>query len=617
MSPARQVRRRSRTGWSEDAAKLIAVLAVGGICASLWAALTAGSLWAGLPVTANPLEALLQVASGKRRWPWQSTVVLAAAVAIAVAVVATVVPRRRGRAGIDSAARTMQRPSTLTVARERDNAAAAQRLLVDAPDEIREIKGPPLGQTVAGGVWLYLPAELGAFIAAGTRTGKTMAWAVPAVLGAWGPVIATSNRPDLAWHTRLTRERVGRVWLLDLQAVTGRVECGFWVNLLAQVDTLAAARKLASFWVSASRDPDARVDSYFDGGAQTLLSLYMFAAACAGGDLLHVAEWLSRDQDATPALILRRFNHDRAAARITDAQSLYARQRDGLYDMARRFLDILADDRYAQLVTPPRRRTIEAFETGDTVTVRVRDEPMTHQLPEFIPDAFITSTDTLYALSMAGPDGATPLTTALVGQLLEAALRAARRRPGGRLKVPLLGVLDEAANCCRISELPDYYTYAGGHGVLLMTFLQVLEQGERLWGAGGLATIRAQSIEVYGGGIGDPDYLQQWVTMADEHEVSDRSRSVSSTGASETTTWRSEPILSVAELAALPKTRALVRLPTHKPVLVRKVPWWETEYADLVRQSLRRYEPTEEALLDDATTPGDPQPPDTRKAREL
>ena len=251
MSGARQVRRRSRAGLSEDATKLIAGLTICALIAGLWAALAVGSLWAGLAVNMNPLGALLGVVSGRHRWPWQSSVVGVGFLIAATTAVAVVAPRRGGGAEIDAAARTMQRPTELTIARERDNVKVATRLLADAPREVRTITGPPLGPTVVGNIWLYLPAELGAFIAAGTRTGKTMAWAIPAVLAAWGPVIATSNRPDLYRHTRLPRERVGRIWLMDQQGVTGRPEIGFWVDLLAQVDTLAAARKLASFWVAA------------------------------------------------------------------------------------------------------------------------------------------------------------------------------------------------------------------------------------------------------------------------------------------------------------------------------------------------------------------------------
>ncbi|MFF0532899.1 type IV secretory system conjugative DNA transfer family protein [Nocardia amikacinitolerans] len=602
MISTRETRRRTKRGIGEEAALLLLALAVIVVALMAWAALSVGSWWAGQPVIAHPMRALLAVISGQQRWPWQSSVVLVALLLGGSAVAVAGWRALSAGSEIDAAARTMQRPNQIRLARARDNAAANRRLLRDAAPDIQAMKGPPLGKTVIGGVELYVPAELGVTIAAGTRTGKTMAWAIPAVMAAWGPCLATSIRPDLYRHTVYGREQAGRVWLCDLQAVTGKVECGFWVNLLGQVTNLPAARKLAGFFVSAAsgsatQAANAKVDSYFDGGAQELLALYMYAAACAEGDLLHVAEWLGRDQDQTPALILRSYGHPRPAERILESQALYARQRDGLYDMARRYLNVLTDEGYAQLVTPPRRHKLQVQEKPDRrapgktrlVVVKTEQDP-THSLPQFFPMDFVTSTDTLYALSKAGPDSATPLTSALVGQILEAALDTARTRPDGRLKVPLLGVLDEAANCARIAELPSYYTYAGGSGVILMTILQVVEQGEDLWGANGLKTMRAQSIEVYGGGIAAIDYLEHWSAMTGPHDVADRSRSHGAQGIQRSLSWRAEPILDVALLAALPKDRALVRLPGHGPVVVRKIWWQDTEYAPLIRQSLARFD---------------------------
>ncbi|WP_435592147.1 type IV secretory system conjugative DNA transfer family protein [Nocardia sp. bgisy118] len=602
MISTRETRRRTKRGIGEETALLLLALAVIVVALMAWAALCVGSWWAGQPVIAHPSRALLAVISGQHRWPWQSSVLLVAFLAAGIAAAAAGWRALSAGSEIDAAARTMQRPGQIRLARARDNAAANRRLLRDADPATQAMKGPPLGRTVIGGVELYVPAELGVTIAAGTRTGKTMAWAIPAVLAAWGPCLATSNKPDLYRHTLSGREQRGWIWLCDLQAVTGKVECGFWVNLLAQVDNLPAARKLAGFFVSAasgsaSQAANAKVDSYFDGGAQELLALYMYAAACADGDLLHVAEWLGRDQDQTPALILRSYGHDRPAERILESQALYARQRDGLYDMARRYLNVLTDEGYAQMVTPPRRQKLQVQDKPDKnalgktrLVVVTTAQAQTHFLPEFKPSQFVTSTDTLYALSMAGPDGATPLTSALVGQILEAALDAARARPDGRLTVPLLGVLDEAANCARLAELPTYYTYAGGCGIILMTILQVLEQGEDLWGANGLKTMRAQSIEVYGGGIAATDYLEHWAAMTGPHDVADRSRSHGTQGVQRSLSWRSEPNLDVALLAALPKDRALVRLPGHGPVVVRKIWWQDTEYAPLILKSLARFD---------------------------
>jgi hypothetical protein len=601
MFSTRETRRRTKRGLGEETTLLLLFLVVVLIALAAWSALSLGSRWAGLPVTRHPVSALLQVATGQHTWPWQATLI-AAVYLLAGSGLAVFGWRTFGSGSeIDAAARTMQRPRDIRMARKRDTLRANKRLLRDAPPEIKALKGPPLGKTVIGGVELFVPAELGVTIAAGTRTGKTMAWAIPAVLSAWGPCLATSNKPDLYRHTLHGREQRGQIWLCDLQAVTGTVECGFWVDLLAQVTSLPKARKLAGFFVSAasgsaSQAANAKVDSYFDGGAQELLALYLYAAACVGGDLLHVAEWLGRDQDQTPALILRHYEHHRSAERILESQALYSRQRDGLFDMARRFLNVLTDEGYARMVTPQRRVRIAVREAVDKTTRKAEvvidrtEQDLTHDLPQFKPAQFVTSSDTLYALSMAGPDGATPLTSALVGQILEAALDAARARPDGRLAVPLLAVLDEAANCARIAELPSYYTYAGGCGIVLMTILQVLEQGEDLWGANGLKTMRAQSIEVYGGGIAATDYLEHWSAMTGPHDVADRSRSRGAQGTNRTVSWRAEPILDTALLAALPKDRALVRLPNHGPVVVRKIWWSDTEYAPLIRKSLARFQ---------------------------
>ncbi|MGF6885959.1 hypothetical protein ABIA39_007528 [Nocardia sp. GAS34] len=594
---ARETRRRRTGGLGEETWLLLVGLGVIGLVLLVWAVLDLGSWLSGQPIVGNPFIAALDLLLGLHRWPWQSTVITAVTVAAATPLGVRARRRWPRPSGIDAAARTMRHPRTITLARRQDNAADAKRLLKDAPARVRAMAGPPLGQTVLGDVDLYLPAEQAVVIAAGQRMGKTMAWGIPAILSAWGPVLATSNKPDLYRHTVGGREKQGRVWLCDLQAVTGRPQCTFWVNLLAQVPHLPAARKLAAFFVSgssgsASEKANAKVDSYFDGGAQELLALYMFAAACVDGDLLHVAEWLSADQDQTPALILHRKGHPVPARRIMDAQALYARQRDGLYDMARRFLNTLSDEGYAQLVTPPARKRFSVYEGAQGVVIDVELQPMTHQLPEFKPADFVTSTaDTLYALSMKGPDSAAALTAALVGQILEAGLAIARSRTSGRLEVPLLAVLDEAANCARIGELPEYYTYCASCGIILITILQVLEQGEDLWSVSGLRTMRAQSIEIYGGNISTPGYLEDWVKLIDEHDVADHSRSVGPGGIQRTRSWRAEPVLNVAKLGALPKDRALIRLPGHEPILIRKLYWWNNPaLAPIVNASLRKFD---------------------------
>ncbi|MDI9894148.1 type IV secretory system conjugative DNA transfer family protein [Rhodococcus sp. IEGM 1381] len=229
-----------------------------------------------------------------------------------------------------------------------------------------------------------------------------------------------------------------------------------WWNPLRAIETIMDARKLASYFAAASKDDSARVDAYFDGGAQELLAQMMLAAACADGDLLHVYGWLSDEANELPQRLLEVHGHHIIANRLKSSSELNPRQRDGLYDMARRFIGLLEEQAYAMSVLPPNRRDISVEGAPDTkVGGSVR---------EFVVEDFVTSTDTLYALSKEGPDSSSALTTALIGSIIDAAQRVARRSPRGRLPVPMLGVLDEAANVCRLPELPAWYSHLGSQG---------------------------------------------------------------------------------------------------------------------------------------------------------
>lgn len=606
--------RRSGTGSaaSGDTVQLVALIA--GI---MLVALVIGAWWIGATLTGqdtsgNPITAMGEVIKGRRPWPWQSTVVVAVAVSVVTGIAAWLIIRRsRGRTAVDAAARTMVDPRRLRGVSPQES----QRLVPQFdPDDARS-HGILLGYTVRGHRPVYLSWEMVMVALAGTRMGKTVAVAVRAALAAPGPTIITSNKPDLYALTRLGREKSGRVWVFDLQGVTGQPLMNFWWNPLKGLSKMAEARKLASFFVSASTAKGARVDSYFDGSAKELLALYCLAAGCAGGDLLHVATWLGRDQDATPCQILTAYGKVRAAGRVREFQGLTERQRDGVFDMARRFLDVLSDDEYAAAVTPPSRAKIEvdATDKKSKPTVTVSGEAATHDLDEFDPAAFAASSDTLYALSMEGADSAAPLTTVLVGQIFEAAMALASqtkakeypkhmpswwprwlpqptvKTAGGRLEVPLVAVLDEAANTVLLKELPDQFSHFGGRAVIPIAILQSPQQGARVWGREELDSMIAGAVHFYGGNIKDEQYLSALSNQIGAHEVPTTTRNVGRGGGGSSQSWQERPIMAVSDLAALPKSRAIVSFPANPPVLVEKVFWWETEDADTIRQSIARY----------------------------
>ena len=150
---------------------------------------------------------------------------------------------------------------------------------------------------------------------------------------------------------------------------------------------------------------------------------------------------------------------------------------------------------------------------------------MTHDLPEFDPAAFVTSSDTLYSLSRKGAGSTAPLTSALVGQVLEAGIAAAMARPTARLAVPMLLVLDEAANICPLPDLPDMYSWLRKHAIMPMVFLQSPAQGVEAWGETGFKAITSQSVHIYGGNVDDRHYLEHWVALCGTAQIAHTSTS--------------------------------------------------------------------------------------------
>ncbi|MDV6277960.1 TraG/TraD/VirD4 family protein [Rhodococcus erythropolis] len=194
-------------------------------------------------------------------------------------------------------------------------------------------------------------------------------------------------------------------------------------------------------------------------------------------------------------------------------------------------------------------------------------------------------------MSLEGPDSAAPLTTALIGQVFEAASIASGRTrstriagkvigwlplhlhrflvesggtffSGGRLLVPLIAVLDEAANTVRLPELPDQYSHFGSRGIIPITILQNPEQGARVWGQEGLSSMTAGAVHYYGGNVKDKSYLADLIGT---HEVA---TSTHSRGQGSTTTsqqWHEKPIFTTSELAVLTPMVLPVRMRFRLP----------------------------------------------------
>lgn len=558
--PARPTGAGSDAGYLIASLAVLAVVAIGG--SLLWLAATADALLHGTPRPPGPVTLARAVvidrttaAPSPTGWVLAGIAVALVLAVLAAAAVLLARRARRDREPVDAAAAHLGRGRALRRLHAPAVLATARRL----GSTVGDTPGPLLGRTVADRRPLYTNAEMVTLVIAGTRSGKSSAFAIPAILDAPGPVIATSNKPDLVERTAALRALTGTVWIFDPQGLVG-ADPTWWWDPLADVKSLSAAELLADHFAEDTRSPRSGGDAYFDGAGRSLLAGLLLAAATDHRPVTDIHGWLTDPTDGTPAVLLRTAGHTAAADAVRAVVTAPDRQRAGVYGTALQMVACLTNPTTTRWVTPPLDRRVRAR--------------------RFDPAGFVTSQDTLYSLSREGRGSAGALVTALTVAVTQAAEAHATTCPGGRLRVPLTGVLDEAANVCRWRDLPQLYSHYGSRGILLTTYVQSPSQGVQLWGAQGWATLRdSANVLVYAGGIKDRDFLTELSDLLGTWERPTDSTSHSHTGRTVNRATRREPVLDTAALAALPLGRAVVLVSGTPATLIATVPYQHGPHA--------------------------------------
>ncbi|RST18866.1 hypothetical protein E2C00_24590 [Streptomyces sp. WAC05374] len=396
------------------------------------------------------------------------------------------------------------------------------------------------------------------------RSGKTTSLAVPSVLAAPGPVLLTSNKAagDAFTATYDARARVGQVWSMDPQQIAHAAR-EMWWNPLADAKTLDGAGRLAGHFLAASVDASQQGDFWSKAGSNILSQLFL-AAALDERPITDVMQWLAFPADRTPLDILRDHDFAAVAAQLKGTVEGPPETRDGIYETARQYAAALLNSEIAAWVTPQK------------------------DVREFRPAEFVTSTDTLFLLSKDGGGGAAALIAACADSVMRAATAQAERA-GGRLDPPMLAILDEAANVCKISDLPDLYSHLGSRGIIPITILQSYRQGQKVWGDAGMdAMWSASTVKVIGSGIDDPDFADKLSRLIGDHDVETTSTSHSESGKSTSVSMRQERILPADAIRALPKGTALCFATGMRAAMLDLRPWYlEPGAAELTAASKR------------------------------
>ncbi|WP_433919803.1 TraM recognition domain-containing protein [Streptomyces canus] len=382
------------------------------------------------------------------------------------------------------------------------------------------------------------------------RSGKTTSLAIPSILNAPGPVLLTSNKAagDAYTATLDARAAVGRTWSMDPQQIA-HAERAMWWNPLSDAKTLDGAGRLAGHFLAASVDASQQGDFWSKAGSNILSQLFL-AAALAKRPITDVMQWLAFPADRTPLDVLRDHGFAAVAAQLKGTVEGPPETRDGIYETARQYAAALLNSEIAAWVIPQK------------------------NVAEFKPSEFVTSKDTLYLLSKDGGGGASALIAACADSVMRAATAQAER-VGGRLDPPMLAILDEAANVCKISDLPDLYSHLGSRGIIPITILQSYRQGQKVWGDAGMdAMWSASTIKVIGSGIDDPDFADKLSRLIGDHDVETTSTSTSESGKSTSVSTRQERILAADAIRALPKGTALAFATGMRAAMLDLRPWY-------------------------------------------
>ncbi|WP_406223385.1 type IV secretory system conjugative DNA transfer family protein [Streptomyces decoyicus] len=405
--------------------------------------------------------------------------------------------------------------------------------------------------------------DVGVFIMA-PRSGKTTSIAIPAVLNAPGPVLLTSNKAanDAYTATLDARGKVGATWTMDPQQIAHAAR-EMWWDPLSDATTLEGAGRLAQHFVTASVDASQQGD-FWSKAAQNVLSQLMLAAANDHRPITDVMQWLAFPSDRTPLDLLRDHGFPAVAAQLSGTVQGPPETRDGIFETARQYAACLLNSEIAAWVTPQK------------------------DVPEFRPAEFVSSRDTLFLLSKDGGGGASALIAACADSVMRAATAQAERA-GGRLDPPLTSILDEAANVCKIQDLPDLYSHLGSRGVQVLTILQSYRQGQRVWGETGMDSLwSAATIKLVGSGIDDIDFADKLSRMIGERDAETTSVSTSDSGNSTSVSMRQERILPPDKIRALPKGSALLFATGLPAAMLALRPWYAEPGADEVSAASAR-----------------------------
>jgi type IV secretion system protein VirD4 len=338
-----------------------------------------------------------------------------------------------------------------------------------------------------------------------TQTGKTTGFAIPAILEWQGPVVATSVKTDLLRETLTARSslRGAKTWVYDPTGSTGLPGAG-WTPLMECLNWRGAQRT-ADWLVRAARPGSATSDAadFWYGATAKALAPILLAAACSGGTMAQVVQWVDGQEDEPVRFALEANGEEEAVAAFEATSMWDERTRGSVYATAQTVLIAYTDPGVL----------------ASAMTAELRAERLLDG-----------GCHTAYLCAPAHEQRRLqPLFATLVQEIVGHAYDRSTET-GKPLDPPLLLVLDECANIAPLRELATLASTGAGQGIQLVSVFQDIAQINAVYGRDRAPTIVSNHrAKVILSGIADPPTLEYLARLLGDEEV----RQVSATSGTE------------------------------------------------------------------------------------
>ncbi|PCC37184.1 type IV secretory system conjugative DNA transfer family protein [Glutamicibacter sp. BW77] len=409
-------------------------------------------------------------------------------------------------------------------------------------------KKVPLYIQLEDSLWVYAPA----------RGGKTSSIVVPMVLGAPGPVLATSTKPDVVAWTATARQAQGEVFVCDWEDITGWPNKVKWTPIYGCEDEDEALER-GKAWANAAPLEGTKNGSWFSAKAGSVLGRLLHAAALEDRTMDDLLLWIFDSHNPEPITILE--DHRKSRAFIQPLRERTESRAGETEDSIKSTLLSLAEP----LVTEKVLRQFR-FRRGEAFDI----------------NTFLEGQNTLHIVVDGEKSPLGTLSTMFADQVYRAARRKSSTFASGRLWPVFRMVLDEAPNVAAFSNMAELITDTGGRGIQVIGISQSFIQNEARWGKEEAKAIESNaSLKLIFPGINSEDLK----TYASDMGVRDKARishSSSKTGGSRTTSTEEKAIVRAEELKHLrfgQATAVYRNLPPH--VVHTEMVWQRKDHKDL------------------------------------